>query len=378
MIFIWVLFFISFFILLYGYIGYPLLLVIWAELCRAKAKDFRYKLKLAENLPKVSLILVCSDQRSFLPRFFEAMQHINYPKNSLEIIVVADGIDDGSLEWLKAQKNPLIKMLEQNPSRGKAAALSRAVEKSSGEILIFSNVRHQMGAQSINYLVERLQLPTIGVVIGLISNKSAFESWHEATNKASLGERYERHIKLWESQIHSMSDMSSGLYAIRRRDYLPLAEDTIFHEMEMALPMLYQSRRIVMEPRAQVFPQTPITSEQKIIARKKFFAGNLQSISKHSWLLSPRQNPIWIQFFSYPILRLIMPYAMLVLFITSLALPHPLTHGLFIVQFIFYGIAWVAYSLPTLRQYRWLFNIYFFVALHKAAITGVSYWKKPF
>ena len=54
-------------------------------------------------LPRVAIIYLCYNNRSYLPEVFESLRKLNYPSEKLEIIVVDNDSKDGSQEWLRVQ-----------------------------------------------------------------------------------------------------------------------------------------------------------------------------------------------------------------------------------------------------------------------------------
>ncbi len=53
--------------------------------------------------PRVAIIYLCYNNRSYLPEVFESLRALNYPSEKLEIVVVDNDSKDGSQEWLRVQ-----------------------------------------------------------------------------------------------------------------------------------------------------------------------------------------------------------------------------------------------------------------------------------
>lgn len=53
--------------------------------------------------PRVAIIYLCHNNRSYLPEVFESLARLNYPREKLEIIVVDNDSKDASQEWLRQQ-----------------------------------------------------------------------------------------------------------------------------------------------------------------------------------------------------------------------------------------------------------------------------------
>ncbi|TAL51339.1 glycosyltransferase family 2 protein [Patescibacteria group bacterium] len=54
-------------------------------------------------LPRVAIIYLCHNNRSYLPEVFESLRALSYPSEKLEIIVVNNDSKDGSSDWLREQ-----------------------------------------------------------------------------------------------------------------------------------------------------------------------------------------------------------------------------------------------------------------------------------
>src|SRR3989338_8134158 len=54
-------------------------------------------------LPRVAIIYLCYNNRSYLPEVFESLRALNYPSEKLEIVVVDNDSKDGSPDWLREQ-----------------------------------------------------------------------------------------------------------------------------------------------------------------------------------------------------------------------------------------------------------------------------------
>jgi hypothetical protein len=77
--------------------------------------------------------------------------------------------------------------------------------------------------------------------------------------------------------------------------------------------------RVVFEPRARAW-DTAATAAGEFQRKVRTLAGNLQLVSLQPALLDPRRNRLWWQFLSHKIARLGVPWALLALLVTSLAL----------------------------------------------------------
>jgi hypothetical protein len=106
-------------------------------------------------------------------------------------------------------------------------------------------------------------------------------------------------------------------------------------------------RRTVFEPRARAFdraaPNAIVEERRKI----RTLAGNYQILGLEPRLLLPFRNPVWLQYASHKIARLLVPWALLSALLTSAALSFSgwLYLVALILQLGFYALAAIGWWL---------------------------------
>lgn len=115
-----------------------LLLRLWFGLGKLKSRSLN-------NLQSVSTIIAMKNEEKNVRQCLESLIKQDYPKNLLEIFIVDDGSTDKTPLILDEydRKNSFISVLKINGSepiqKGKKNALTRAIKKSNGEILLFTD-----------------------------------------------------------------------------------------------------------------------------------------------------------------------------------------------------------------------------------------------
>ena len=92
-------FWISFLLLAYTYLGYALWLWLYQQWC------FRPVDKRAIT-PSVSIVIAAHNEAAVLPRKLNNLSQLEYPQELLEIIVVSDGSTDDTDQILKSASTP--------------------------------------------------------------------------------------------------------------------------------------------------------------------------------------------------------------------------------------------------------------------------------
>ena len=136
------------------------------------------------------------------------------------------------------------------------------------------------------------------------------------------------------------------------------------------MKIVRQGLRSVLVPEAtahDVVATPEVESQRKV----RTLTGNFQLISLHPWLLSPVINPIFFEFFSHKVLRLIVPYALVI------ALIAPFIAGgvylLFgVLQIAAYLLAIAGHFSKRIRDRFWPVNAaYLFASLNVSAVQAL-------
>jgi cellulose synthase/poly-beta-1,6-N-acetylglucosamine synthase-like glycosyltransferase len=166
--------------------------------------------------------------------------------------------------------------------------------------------------------------------------------------------RYEKGLRRLESRIGSTLGATGAIYALRRSLWRPLPAGTILDDVLVPMRAVLAGARVVFEPRALAFDTAAATSKAESRRKIRTLAGNVQILRLEPRLLVPFVNPVWLRYASHKIARLLVPYALLALFTTSIVLTdvHPAYQAALAAQCLLYLLggygAWL--ELVTRRQ----------------------------
>lgn len=107
--------------------------------------------------------------------------------------------------------------------------------------------------------------------------------------------------------------------------------------------------RIVFEQEAVAFDRAAPDAAAEARRKRRTLAGNYQILAQEPRLLVPIVNPVWLQYMSHKVGRLLVPWALVAAFVTSAALAsHAWIYTLaFAAQSAFYGLAIVGACLDA-------------------------------
>jgi poly-beta-1,6-N-acetyl-D-glucosamine synthase len=323
----------------YVYAGYPLLLVVWSAVATRPVR--KRSTSDSRHWPRVSVIVAAHNEAARLPRRVANLLEQVYP-HPLEIIVVSDGSTDDPRSALAPFTDDGVILLEL-PRGGKPTALNAGVAAATGEIVVFADARQTFAHDSILHLVANFSDPHVGGVTGELILDAELTPAADSTVGDGVGLywRYEKWLRRRESRICSTLGATGALYALRRELWSPLPAETLLDDVLAPMRVVLAKKRIVFEERARAFDR--VSSNGSIEARRKTrtLAGNYQILLLEPRLLIPFVNPVWVQYLSHKVGRLLVPWALLTTFVASvvLAVGHWPYLVALILQLVFYGLA---------------------------------------
>ena len=340
-----VLFWLSALLVGYVYAGYPALLVVWARFfphrAGASPRDRRP--------PSVSIVVAARNEAQQLPARVENLLALDYPVDLRQIIVVSDGSTDHTLAALAPFRGKID--IAALPPGGKAAALNAGVSRARHDIVVFADARQTFAPDALRALTAPFADPQIGGVTGelLLDCESAADRRHrrdrrghpvpirhEANRRVVLERRghfesavadgvglywrYEKLLRRLESTVGSTLGATGAIYALRRSLWRPLPDGTILDDVLAPMRAVLAGQRVVFEEKAKAFDRASQDSATEARRKIRTLAGNVQILQLEPRLLVPFVNPVWIQYLSHKVGRLLVPYALLALLAASITL----------------------------------------------------------
>ena len=308
-------FWFSLFGIVYTYAGYPALM--WA-MARLRPRRWRTE----PVTPSVDIVLAVHNGIALLPSKIQDLLNLDYP-NTQKIVIVSDGSSDGTAELLADQDHPRLTSIVLKEHVGKAVAVNAGMAECTADVILFVDIRPQIGPGAVQQLVNNFADPKVGCVNGELILR---QDGHDATASAFSGVywRYEEAIRTVESICGSVVGVYGGFYAIRRALATQQPAGIILDDMFQPLSIVRQGYRAVLDRRAQVFDTWPKTTGGEFDRKVRTLAGNFQILQLAPWTLTP-SNPVLFQLISHKLMRLVVPWLMLLQLACSLLLSHAST-----------------------------------------------------
>ena len=335
----------------YVYAGYPVLLACWA---RWRPLPAPRPAAPSDDLPTVSIVIAARNEAARLAARIENLLALDYPADRRQIIVISDGSSDDTLRVVAAF-GPAVETVAA-PPRGKASSLNAGVARATGTILVFADARQMFAPDAVRELVAPFTDPAIGGVTGellldceasdVAGRRAGAERrlWIDRRTREDRGPgrrldvdrrgrivstvadgvglywAYEKQLRRWESCVGSTLGATGAIYALRRTLYRPLPDNAILDDVLTPMRAVLAGYRVVFSGRAFAFDRAAIDADAEQRRKVRTLAGNVQILGQEPRLLIPVLNPVWLQYVSHKLGRLLVPYALLSLFAASIAL----------------------------------------------------------
>jgi len=291
----------------YVYVGYPLLLAAWARFVRRSPR--RVPIAAVASWPSISIVLAARNEAARLPARLTNLLTIPY-RGRREVIVVSDGSTDDTHEVVSAFGHAV--RLVQVPAGGKPAALNAGAAAATGDILVFADARQEFSTDALQHLAANFADPRVGGVTGEL----VLDAEEQATDSTvgdglSLYWRYEKSLRRNESTVWSTLGATGAIYALRRQLWRPLPEGTLLDDVLAPMRVVLAGWRIVFEEEARAYDRASPDAEAESRRKVRTLAGNYQILKQEPRLLVPIVNPVWLQYMSHKVGRLVVPWALL-------------------------------------------------------------------
>jgi cellulose synthase/poly-beta-1,6-N-acetylglucosamine synthase-like glycosyltransferase len=329
------LFWISVVVVAYVYAGYPLLLAAWARLAARVPRRPAGR----PEWPSISIVIAARNEGRRLPDRLRNLLTIAYP-GPREVIVVSDGSTDDTGQAVAAFGSA-VRLIEL-PAGGKPLALNAGVASARGDIIVFADARQRFSSDALVHLLANFADPAVGAVTGeLVLDAELRAADSTVGDGVGLYWKYEKWLRRNESLVWSTLGATGAIYAMRRSLWRPLPADTLLDDVLAPMRAVLAGARVVFEERARAYDRASSDAPTESRRKVRTLAGNYQILAQEPRLLIPVVNPVWLQYLSHKIGRLLVPWALAGAFLASAALMFDgwIYATAFAVQAVFYGLA---------------------------------------
>lgn len=263
----------------------------------------------------VSVIVPAYNEGIVLDACVESILRSRYPR--LEVIIVDDGSTDDTAAVMTdlAARHPSVRAIHQ-VNAGKGAALNRGIAEARGEVLLFVDADGLFTARTIDWLLVGLSAPGVGAVCG--DDRPANPDRPLTQMLSVMSHVGTGLVRRALSLLHCLPIVSGNIGAFRAsliREIGGFREDTIGEDFELTWRVYAAGYRVVFQPRAIVYAESPSTLRGLWRQRVRWARGLLQTTRIHRRLIGNPNHGVFGPFLALNTFAMVIapPLQMLVL-----------------------------------------------------------------
>jgi len=365
-------FWVSLFLIFYTFFGYGILLFILVKL-RTAIKGKR-EIPGGGNWPTLTVIIAAYNEELYITDKINNTLSLDYPADKIQYIFVTDGSTDRTPEIIA--RYPQLKLMHRPERGGKVAAMDRAMQEVSTEVVVFTDANTVLNKQALMNICRHYQDPTVGAVSG--EKRVQIDDVGDATAGEGFYWKYESKLKTWDSELYTVVGAAGELFSVRTKLFEPVPADTILDDFMITMLIAQKGYRIVYEPEAYASESGSENIQEELKRKVRIAAGGIQSILRLKPSLNPFHNfTLAFQFISHRVLRwTITPFLMALVFVLNAILAfggNPAGYKtLFVLQALFYLSACLGWLMERKRvRIKALFIPYYFCMMNYAVAAGI-------
>lgn len=301
-----ILFWASLFLVVYTYLGYPL--VLWC-LAKVRPRDVRKR----SICPSVSVIITARNEADKIRKKLHNTLALDYPPDRLEVIVASDASDDATDNIVREYETQGVHLVRAQQRGGKEYTQGLAVAVAKGEILVFTDAATILEPDALSRLVQGFFDPTVGAV----STEDLLVDAAGTPTAEGLYVKYEMWVRRLESRFHSLVGLSGSCFAIRK-EFCTDWSSTLASDFMGALWSARRGYRSVVNPSVRgkfLAVQSPELERPRKI--RTFLRGITVLMSNLDMLNPCRYGRFAFQLASHKLLRFLAPFSLLIVLAAS-------------------------------------------------------------
>jgi hypothetical protein len=294
-------------LLVYTFVGYPLLLAAGAAL--ARRVPGRKCEEAGSELPEVSITVPVHNEAHQIRDVLRSLVELDYPADRRQILVVSDGSTDGTDEIVREWADRGVELLRVDERGGKGAAENAARHRLRGEIVVNTDASIRIRPDALRHLVRHFADPSVGVVSGRDVSIAAREADANRGEAGYVG--YEMWIRDLETRLGGIVGASGCLYATRRELHRVHVPPELSRDFASALIARERGYAAVSEPEAVCYVPRTGSLEREYRRKVRTVARGMATLWAWKQLMNPlAQGSFAWKLLSHKVCRWLVPWAL--------------------------------------------------------------------
>jgi len=246
--------------------------------------SFRKTPRITGNmLPSVSILIPALNEEKVIGNTIETIFKCDYPMDKMEIIIIASGSTDRTVETCKkySLRNPVRVLTKAIERDGKPAALNLGLSVASNDAVVIYDADSVVGPSSLRALVEPLSRPEVAAVIGPVGMIN--ENENILTRSTSLEFAWLFKSSELRNRLGLLVPFSGSNRCFRRKVLEELGgfdEDSLVEDIDLSIRLAQRGGLMVFSPYAMI--QEEAVADWRVLSsqRERWIAGTMRSMIK--------------------------------------------------------------------------------------------------
>lgn len=157
----------------------------------------------------ISIIIPAYNEEERISKTLQILTEFTQSSQNMytfELIVVSDGSSDSTVKLAKTFNN--VKVLEQNPNKGKGAAVGKGMLAANGDFLLFTDADLSTPITEIFKLLNKLENEGYDIAIGSRAINSSLIKERQPFYREFMGKTFNRFVRFFV--VKGISDTQCG------------------------------------------------------------------------------------------------------------------------------------------------------------------------
>jgi biofilm PGA synthesis N-glycosyltransferase PgaC len=236
--------------------------------------------------PKISVIVPAFNEEKNIGKCIDSLLSADYPKEKLEIIVIDDGSEDGTLRIAKKYEKKGVKAFHKENS-GKANSLNYGIERASGEIIATLDADSHVLKSTIRKMLPHFSDDSVAAVTAAVKTRPPKNLIQELQKVEYIYTLFSRRILSFLDAVHVTPGPFSMFRSWVFEEVGGFDPDNILEDQEMAMRIQSYNYRIRSSMDASVYTEVPENFMGLLNQRTRWHRGGLHNAAKYTKLIGP-------------------------------------------------------------------------------------------
>lgn len=234
-------------------------------------------------LPSVSILIPVLNEEKVIGNAIETLLKCDYPQDKMEIIVIASGSTDRTVEICKKYSSRgSVKVLTKTlKKRGKPAALNLGLSSAKNNVVVVYDADSIVRSSSLRALVEPLGRPEVEAVVGPVGMINDNENI--LTRSTSLEFAWLFKSSELRERLGLLVPFSGSNRCFRKKVLEELGgfnEDSLVEDLDLSVRLAQRGDLMVFSPRAMIQEEAIASWMVHSRQRERWMAGTRESLKK--------------------------------------------------------------------------------------------------